>query len=131
MLSGIGDASELKKLDINVIHDLPGVGENLQDHLEIYIQHKSKKNETLYDLSTNYFSQAIEGLKWFLFKKGKLAFSHLELGGFVLSNQKYRHPNIQFHFFPSLVYDHVFFFPYIDGFDFYAYAICGICRGFL
>tara|TARA_B100000579_G_scaffold251379_1_gene206819 strand:+ start:2301 stop:3920 length:1620 start_codon:yes stop_codon:yes gene_type:complete len=131
LLSGIGDASELKKLDINVIHDLPGVGENLQDHLEIYIQHKSKKNETLYDLSTNYFSQAIEGLKWFLFKKGKLAFSHLELGGFVLSNQKYRHPNIQFHFFPSLVYDHGLINPKFDGFQFHASPNRPKSRGFV
>ena len=47
-LSGIGNANELKKHGIEVVHDLPGVGENLQDHLEIYIQHKSKKKETLY-----------------------------------------------------------------------------------
>ena len=48
-LSGIGDATELKKMDIDIIHDLPGVGQNLQDHFEIYIQHKSKKKETLYN----------------------------------------------------------------------------------
>ena len=53
----------LKNLELEIIHDLPGVGENLQDHLEIYIQHKSKKKETLYNLSTNYFKQAIEGSK--------------------------------------------------------------------
>ena len=50
-LSGIGDANELKKHGIEIIHDLPGVGHNLQDHLEIYIQHKSKINQTLYRLS--------------------------------------------------------------------------------
>ena len=71
-LSGIGDANELKKHGIEIIHDLPGVGNNLQDHLEIYIQHKSKINQTLYRLSTNYLTQAIEGVKWFLFKKGML-----------------------------------------------------------
>ena len=95
------------------------MGRNLQDHLEIYIQHKSKKKETLYNLSTNYFSQAIEGLKWFLFKKGMLAHSHLEVGGFVKTSEKYKHPNIQF-IFPSLVINHGPINPSFDGFQFHA-----------
>ena len=119
-LSGVGEAEELKKLGINIIHDLPGVGKNLQDHLEIYIQYKSKKKETLYDLTNNYFLQAIEGIKWFLFKKGMLAHSHLELGGFVRTNKKYSHPNIQYHFFPSLVIDHGLKNPSFHGFQFHA-----------
>ena len=56
-LSGVGNAIELKKHGIEIVQDLPGVGENLQDHLEIYIQHKSKKKETLYNLSTNYLTK--------------------------------------------------------------------------
>jgi len=130
-LSGIGDAKELKKLGINIVHDLPGVGQNLQDHLEIYIQHKSKKKETLYDLSSNYTTQIIEGIKWFLFKKGRLAYSHLELGGFVLSNKKFKHPNIQYHFFPSLVYDHGLTNPKFDGFQFHASPNRPKSRGFV
>ncbi len=130
-LSGVGNVEELKKLDIDVVHSLPGVGKNLQDHLEIYIQHKSKKKETLYDLSTNYVTQGIEGLKWFLFKKGRLAFSHLELGGFVKTNDKYKHPNIQFHFFPSIVINHGLTNPLFDGFQFHASPNRPKSRGFV
>ena len=130
-LSGIGNAVEIKKHNIDVIHDLPGVGENLQDHLEIYIQHKSKKKETLYGLSTNYFKQAIEGIKWFLFKEGMLAHSHLELGGFVKTSDKYSHPNIQYHFFPSLVFDHGLTNPSFDGFQFHASPNRPKSRGFV
>ena len=130
-LSGIGEAEELKKLNIDVLHDLPGVGKNLQDHFEVYIQHRSKKKESLYDLSTNYLTQAIEGIKWFLFKKGRLSYSHLELGGFVSTNDKYKHPNIQYHFFPSLVYDHGLTNPKFDGFQFHASPNRPKSRGFV
>jgi choline dehydrogenase len=130
-LSGIGNVIELKKHGIEIIHDLPGVGENLQDHLEIYIQHKSKKKETLYDLSTNYITQALEGMKWFLFKKGMLAHSHLELGGFVKTSDKYLHPNIQYHFFPSLVFNHGLTNPSFDGFQFHASPNRPKSRGFV
>jgi len=130
-LSGIGDAQELKKLNIAVLHDLPGVGKNLQDHFEVYIQHRSKKKESLYDLSTNYLIQAIEGIKWFLLKKGRLSYSHLELGGFVSTNDKYKHPNIQYHFFPSLVYDHGLTNPKFDGFQFHASPNRPKSRGFV
>ena len=130
-LSGVGSAEDLKKIGINIVHDLPGVGYNLQDHLEVYIQYKSKKKETLYDLSTNYFTQAFEGIKWFLFKKGMLAHSHLELGGFVSTNKKYLHPNIQFHFFPSLVINHGLDNPSFDGFQFHATPNRPKSRGFV
>ena len=130
-LSGIGNATEIKKHGIDVIHDLPGVGENLQDHLEIYIQHKSKKKETLYGLSTNYFRKTIEGMKWFLFKEGMLAHSHLELGGFVKTSEKYSHPNIQYHFFPSLVFDHGLTNPSFDGFQLHASPNRPKSRGFV
>tara|TARA_Y100000588_G_scaffold366289_1_gene431849 strand:+ start:2180 stop:3817 length:1638 start_codon:yes stop_codon:yes gene_type:complete len=130
-LSGIGNAIDLKKQGIKVIHDLPGVGENLQDHLEIYIQHKSKKKETLFNLSTNYLSQSIEGIKWFLLKKGMLSFSHLEMGGFFKTSSEYVHPNVQFHFFPSLVIDHGLTNPSFDGFQFHASPNRPKSRGFV
>ncbi|MBT4645751.1 MAG: choline dehydrogenase, partial [Pelagibacteraceae bacterium] len=119
-LSGIGDSAILKENGIDVVKDLPGVGKNLQDHLEIYIQHKSKRKETLFNLSTNYITQAIEGIKWFVLKKGMLTYSHLEVGGFVKTSDKYLHPNIQFHFFPSLVINHGLTSPSFDGFQFHA-----------
>ena len=130
-LSGVGNAIELRKHGIEIIHDLPGVGENLQDHLEIYIQHKSKKKETLHNLSTNYLKQAVEGIKWFLFKEGMLAHSHLELGGFAKTSEKYLHPNIQFHFFPSLVFNHGLTNPSFDGFQFHASPNRPKSRGFV
>ena len=130
-LSGVGDSKILTQNGIEVVKDLPGVGKNLQDHLEIYIQHKSKVKETLYNLSTNYFTQAIEGLKWFLLKKGMLTYSHLEVGGFVKTSEKYKHPNIQLHFFPSLVINHGLTNPSFDGFQFHASPNRPKSRGFV
>ena len=130
-LSGVGDPKLLKQNNIEVIHELPGVGQNLQDHLEIYIQHKSKTKDTLYNLSTNYFTQAIEGIKWFLLKQGMLTYSHLELGGFVKTSEKYKHPNIQLHFFPSLVINHGLTNPSFDGFQFHASPNRPKSRGFV
>ena len=130
-LSGIGSEEHLKNLGINMVHQLIGVGENLQDHLEVYVQYKSKKKETLHNLSTNFLTQGIEGLKWFLFKKGKLSHSHLELGGFVKSNLKYTHPNLQFHFFPSIVLNHGLENPKFDAFQFHACPNRPKSRGFV
>ena len=130
-LSGIGNEKHLKSLGIEVIHNLIGVGENLQDHLEMYIQYKSKKNETLHTLATNYLYQAIEGSKWFLFKKGRLANSHLELGGFVKSDKSYSHPNLQFHFFPYLVINHGLENPNFEAFQFHVCPNRPKSRGFV
>ena len=130
-LSGIGDSSLLKENGVDLIQELPGVGKNLQDHLEIYIQHKSKNKESLYNLSTNYITQAIEGFKWFVFKKGMLTYSHLEVGGFVKTSNKYLHPNIQLHFFPSLVINHGLTNPSFDGFQFHASPNRPKSRGFV
>ncbi len=130
-LSGVGDEQYLKNLGIEVVHNLNGVGENLQDHLEIYVQYKSKKKETLYGLSTNFISQAIEGSKWFVLKKGKLVHSHLELGGFVKTHVNYLHPNLQFHFFPSLVIDHGLKNPNFDAFQLHACPNRPKSRGFV
>ena len=118
-------------MGIEVINNLVGVGENLQDHLEMYIQYKSKKNETLHTLATNYLYQAIEGSKWFLFKKGRLANSHLELGGFVKSDKSYNHPNLQFHFFPYLVINHGLENPNFEAFQFHVCPNRPKSRGFV
>ena len=130
-LSGIGDEKILNQNGIDIINHLPGVGKNLQDHLEIYIQHKSKIKDTLYNLSTNYLTQAVEGVKWFLLKKGMLTYSHLEVGGFVKTSEKYKHPNIQLHFFPSLVINHGLTNPSFDGFQFHASPNRPKSRGFV
>ena len=119
-LSGIGDAEELQQIGIQVIHNLPGVGKNLQDHLELYVQHECKKPVTLFGLFNNPLMKVYHGAQWFLFKKGLLAHSHLELGGFVRSSTDFDHPNIQFHFFPSLVINHGLENPDKHAFQFHA-----------
>ena len=105
MLSGVGPEEELKKHGINVISALNGVGENLQDHLETYVQYECTKPVTLYS-SFNPINMALIGMQWFLFKKGIAAHSNLEIGGFIRTNEMVDYPNMQYHFFPSLVIDH-------------------------
>ncbi len=105
MLSGVGPEEELKKHDIKPASILNGVGENLQDHLETYVQYECTKPVTLYS-SFNPINMTLIGLRWFLFKSGIAAHSNLEIGGFVRTNEMVDYPNMQYHFFPSLVIDH-------------------------
>ena len=105
MLSGIGPNKHLSENDINIKQDLEGVGQNLQDHLETYVQYECKKPVTLFN-EYNPIKMALTGIEWFLFKTGTAAYSNLETGGFVRSNNLVDYPNIQYHFFPSLVLDH-------------------------
>jgi choline dehydrogenase len=101
-LSGVGPAPLLKELDIPVVADLPGVGQNLQDHLEVYVQHACKQPVSVapYLLMRN---RPMVGLKWILFKKGPGATNHFEGGGFARSNDDVAYPNLMFHFLPIAV----------------------------
>ena len=119
MLSGIGPAKHLNELGINVVKDLPGVGKNLQDHLETYVQQECKTPDTLYS-ATKLLNKLVLGIQWFLFKSGVGAHSHLEAGGFVKSSTDETDPNIQFHFFPSFVIDHGLIEPKSHGFQLHA-----------
>ena len=101
MLSGIGPENQLKKHGIEPVECLEGVGENLQDHLETYVQYECKKPVTLYS-AQNPIRMALIGIEWFLFKSGIAANSNLETGGFIKSNQMVDYPNIQYHFFCHL-----------------------------
>ena len=105
MLSGIGPQNHLVEMDIRVKQSLEGVGQNLQDHLETYVQYECKKPVTLFN-EYNPIKMAFTGIEWFLFKTGTAAYSNLETGGFIRSNDLVDYPNIQYHFFPSLVLDH-------------------------
>ncbi|KAI6240867.1 GMC oxidoreductase [Aphelenchoides fujianensis] len=107
MLSGVGPGNHLKALDIPIVQDMPGVGNNLQDHLEIYVQQKCLKPVTLYDKSTWKFPHNMIriGLQWFWNQTGEAASSHLESGGFARTTDKILHPDVQFHFLPSTVHD--------------------------
>jgi choline dehydrogenase len=101
-LSGIGAAAELQALGIDVVSDLPGVGENLQDHLEVYIQHTATQPVTM----APYFAMKARpkvGLEWLLRKTGPGATNHFEAGGFVRSNEDVAYPNLMYHFLPIAV----------------------------
>jgi choline dehydrogenase len=101
-LSGVGAASELRALGIDVVADLPGVGENLQDHLEVYVQHRAIQPVTV----APYFpmkNRPKVGLEWLLRKTGPGATNHFEAGGFVRSNEDVKYPNLMYHFLPIAV----------------------------
>ena len=101
-LSGIGAADELSPLGIDVVADLPGVGEHLQDHLEVYIQHTATQPVTM----APYFAMKARpkvGLEWLLRKTGPGATNHFEAGGFVRSNDDVAYPNLMYHFLPIAV----------------------------
>ena len=119
MLSGIGPATHLKERGIDVVHNLDGVGENLQDHLEVYIQQECKKPLTLYSY-VNKINMVRIGIQWFLSKKGPCSYSFLEAGGFCKSSPEQEYPNIQFHFFPAFVIDHGLVDPDRHGFQLHA-----------
>ncbi len=119
MLSGIGDANHLKEKGINVIHDLKGVGKNLQDHLETYIMQECKTKDTLYTY-TKLVPKVLAGIQWFLSKSGPCSQSYLEAGGFAKSSSKREMPNIQFHFFPSFVINHGLVNPSSHGYQLHA-----------
>jgi choline dehydrogenase len=104
-LSGIGPAAELRKHGIAVLSDLPGVGENLQDHLEFYFQVACTQPITLYS-SMGLFARAMIGARWLLTKDGLGATNHFETGGFIRSRAGVPYPDIQFHFLPlAVTYD--------------------------
>lgn len=97
MLSGIGNADELRKLDIPVIANRPGVGENLQDHLEIYVQYECTQPISLYP-ALKPWNQLKIGFDWLFFGKGIGASNLFESGGFIRSHAGIEHPNLQYHF---------------------------------
>ena len=97
--SGIGPADELAALNIPVALDLPGVGRNLHDHLQITVAHKCVQSVTLHALSHRHM-QLLTGLRWLLTRSGWGATNHFEAGGFVRSGDKAAWPDIQFQFTP-------------------------------
>ncbi|QXQ08429.1 choline dehydrogenase [Sphingosinicellaceae bacterium] len=101
-LSGIGPAAELRSHGIDVVHDLPGVGENLQDHLEFYFQVEATQPVTLYS-SMNPLAKLAIGARWLLRKDGLGATNHFESCGFIRSRAGIPYPDIQFHFLPLAV----------------------------
>ena len=102
MLSGIGPGAHLAEHGIEVVADRPGVGANLQDHLEVYIQQASLQPITLYK-HWNLFGKGWSGLQWLLTGGGLGASNHFESAGFIRSRAGVDYPDIQFHFLPIAV----------------------------
>ncbi len=101
-LSGIGPADELRAHGIAVVADRPGVGANLQDHLEFYFQMACTQPVSLYP-SMGLLAKGLIGARWLLFRNGLGATNHFESCGFIRSKAGIRYPDIQYHFFPLAV----------------------------
>ncbi len=101
-LSGVGNADELKALGINPVHDLPGVGEHLQDHLEVYVQYGSKLPVSMQP-SLQKWRRPFIGAQWLFLRSGPGATNHFEGGGFARSNDEVAYPNLMFHFLPLAI----------------------------
>ena len=101
-LSGIGNESDLQPLGIKMVHHLPGVGANLQDHLEVYVQYKCKLPVTHQPI-TQFWRRPFIGAAWLFFRKGPGATNQFEAGGFTRSNNDVDYPNLMFHFLPLAI----------------------------
>ncbi|WP_424945751.1 choline dehydrogenase [Candidatus Spongiihabitans sp.] len=99
-ISGIGPGAVLKAAGVEVIHDLPGVGENLQDHIEFYFQFRCKQNITL-NGKLDLWNKFLIGARWYLFKSGLGATNHFESCAFIRSKSGIKAPDIQCHFLPA------------------------------
>ena len=103
--SGVGPADALRALGIPVVIDRPGVGENLQDHLEMYLQYECLQPVSLYPALLWHNKPAI-GIEWYLKGTGIAASNHFEAGGFIRSSEEFAWPNLQYHFIPlAMNYD--------------------------
>jgi choline dehydrogenase len=101
-LSGIGNSRELQEQGVDVVHDLPGVGENLQDHLEVYVQYACRQPVSRQPALKKWKRPWI-GAQWLFLRSGPGATNHFEAGGFVRSNDEVAYPNLMFHFLPLAI----------------------------
>ena len=100
--SGVGPAALLRDLDIPLVHNLPGVGANLQDHMEIYQQYECKQPVSLAP-ALKLYNQPLIGAEWLFFGTGIGASNQFEAGGFIRSDDSFTWPNIQYHFLPVAI----------------------------
>ena len=101
-LSGVGNAAELGALGVPVVVDLPGVGEHLQDHLEVYIQYGCRLPVSQQP-SLAKWKRPFIGAQWLFLRRGPGATNHFEGGGFARSNDDVAYPNLMFHFLPLAI----------------------------
>ncbi|WP_296233085.1 choline dehydrogenase [uncultured Pseudomonas sp.] len=100
--SGVGPAALLRELDISLVHELPGVGQNLQDHLEMYLQYACTQPVSLYP-ALKLLNQPGIGAQWLFAGNGIGASNQFEAGGFIRTRPEFAWPNIQFHFLPVAI----------------------------
>jgi choline dehydrogenase len=101
-VSGVGDADRLRAAGVTPLHHVPAVGENLQDHLEVYVQHACSQPVSMAP-ALKWRNRPWIGLQWLFFRRGPGASNHFEAGGFVRSNDEVAYPNLMFHFLPVAV----------------------------
>ncbi|HET9853145.1 MAG TPA: choline dehydrogenase [Candidatus Limnocylindrales bacterium] len=102
-LSGVGDRAHLVGLGIDPVQHLPGVGQNLQDHLEVYIQHGSREPVSMQPHATQLWRRPFIGAQWLFLRGGPGATNHFEAGGFVRGDDDVQYPNLMFHFLPLAI----------------------------
>ena len=100
-LSGVGDTEQIERAGVQPRHHLPGVGANLQDHLEVYVQYSCKEPVSLAPQLAKWRPPWI-GLQWLL-RRGPGISNHFEAGGFIRTNDEVTHPNCMFHFLPLAI----------------------------
>jgi choline dehydrogenase-like flavoprotein len=105
LLSGIGPADELQALGIDVVHDLPGVGQNFQDHMDVYIAAECSQPVS-YNGEDRWFRAIPHGIQYLLYKTGPVTACVAEAGCFIRSSESVRSPDIQIHCLPAYVVDH-------------------------
>jgi choline dehydrogenase len=102
-LSGVGAAADLAAFGIDVVADVPAVGANLQDHLEVYIQYGSKQPVSMQPSATQKWRRPWIGFQWLFLRRGPGATNHFEGGGFVRGDEEVAYPNLMFHFLPLAI----------------------------
>ncbi len=102
LLSGVGPAADLEALGIEPLHDLPGIGQNLQDHLEVYIQYRSLEPVSMQP-SLQTWRRPWIGFQWLFLRRGPGATNYFEAGGFVRGDEDVAYPNLMFHFLPLAI----------------------------
>jgi choline dehydrogenase len=101
-LSGVGNSAELERLGVQMVHHLPGMGEHLQDHLEVYVQYACTQPVSQQP-ALKWRNRPIVGAKWLFLRSGPGATNHFEAGGFIRSNDQVEYPNLMFHFLPLAI----------------------------
>ncbi len=122
-LSGVGSEALLKKHNIDIVHASEGVGENLQDHLQIRVAYKVKNTSTLNQQAGNIFGKALIAAKYAFFRKGPMSMAPSQLGAFAKTNESFETPNVEYHIQPLSLTS---FADPLDPFPAFTASICNL-----